>query len=455
MSDSATLASVLESQNTLLQEASLALPHQFSQCTYALGHIRQAVYLCLTCTPSSSADQEPRGICSACSIACHTDHEQLELFPKRGFRCDCPTRSLAHPCSLHTHLEEPNDKNVYGRNFRAQFCRCGRKYEAENEQETMIQCLACEDWFHESCLNLRERPSSRAPSPAPPAESANPEGPPVDDGASDASSSGLPPPLVCADDYDALICNGCVRKIDALRRIAGTPGALMVVRTPGHEGTSWVIIGKDEPKESVQVNVEGRDRKVEDAVSPPQAPVAGEKRERSASLAQEPQPKKARLSPETEKPPCLAPPQDPRVEKLLSHLDSASGEAIEAEGNEASERYEGAGDVFLAEEWRSRWCRCQNCLPSLQAHPYLLEEEETYEPPEDPDLGVSLEELGMRALQRLPREKAIDGIMAFNAMRDDLMKHLRPFAERGDEVTEADIRGFFDARIQEIRSRRK
>lgn len=32
-------------------------------------------------------------------------------------------------------------------------------------------------------------------------------------------------------------------------------------------------------------------------------------------------------------------------------------------------------------------------------------------------VGLSLEELGMRALQRLPRESAINGIMAFNAMR--------------------------------------
>ncbi len=143
MSDSVPLASVLESQNTLLQEASLALPHQFSQCTYSLGHIRQAVYLCLTCTPPSS-DTPQRGICSACSVACHTDHEQLELFPKRDFRCDCPTRALAHPCTLHTHLEEPNGRNMYGRNFNAQFCRCGRKYDAESERETMIQCLACE-----------------------------------------------------------------------------------------------------------------------------------------------------------------------------------------------------------------------------------------------------------------------------------------------------------------------
>lgn len=31
--------------------------------------------------------------------------------------------------------------------------------------------------------------------------------------------------------------------------------------------------------------------------------------------------------------------------------------------------------------------------------------------------ALSLEELGMRALERLPRDRAIDGIRAFNDMR--------------------------------------
>ena len=75
------------------------------------------------------------------------------------------------------------------------------------------------------------------------------------------------------------------------------------------------------------------------------------------------------------------------------------------------------------------------CLPSLKAEPYLLNDEETYEPPVDPDsgwipfvssqwfhhlqpiIGLSLEELGMRALSRIPRDRALDGIHAFNAMR--------------------------------------
>ncbi|KAI1798195.1 hypothetical protein LXA43DRAFT_979197 [Ganoderma leucocontextum] len=448
MSDSATLSSVLESQAALVQEAALALPHQFSQCTHSQGPIRQAVYLCLTCTPSTSSES-PRGICAACSIACHTDHEQLELFPKRAFQCDCPTRALAHACTLHTVEEAPNEKNQYGRNFRAQFCRCGRAYDAQKERETMIQCVACEDWFHESCLNLRERPPSREPSPEPPAET------PVDDGASDASlsSSGLPPPFINADDYDGLVCSDCVRKIDAVRKIVGTPGALMVVRSS--EGESWRIIGVEET-DSARVDIEGKDANVngknEEILG------TGVKRERGSSVGAEPSAKRPRVSPEAESAPCLAPPQDPRVKALLSALDgSPNGAAVKKEevSLEQAEKHFGAGDVFLTEGWRDRWCRCKNCLPSLEARPYLLEEEETYEPPEDPDSGLSLEELGMRALNCLPRERAINGIMAFNAMRDDLMRHLRPFAEGGTEVTEADIRGFFDARIQELQSRRR
>lgn len=129
-------------------------------------------------------------------------------------------------------------------------------------------------------------------------------------------------------------------------------------------------------------------------------------------------------------------------------------------------------------------CHIQ-CRPSLNNNPYLLHEEELYEPPEDPDsgsydrlkvggtllndvqcfpdLGLSLEELGMRALQRIPRERALDGIHAFNAMRyvlqqstwlrklnkmgnqprDDLVKFLRPFAQDGKVVNESDVKDFF------------
>lgn len=137
MTSLGSLTEFVASQDELLREAALTLPHEFSRCTYSLGPIRQAVYLCLTC-------KLPRGLCSSCSIACHTDHEQIELFPKRNFRCDCPTTAIPHGCTLHRSLEEENRENSYDQNFRSIFCRCGRPYDPKCERETMIQCLACE-----------------------------------------------------------------------------------------------------------------------------------------------------------------------------------------------------------------------------------------------------------------------------------------------------------------------
>jgi E3 ubiquitin-protein ligase UBR7 len=70
----------------------------------------------------------------------------------------------------------------------------------------------------------------------------------------------------------------------------------------------------------------------------------------------------------------------------------------------------------------------------------------------------------MRALERLPRDRAIDGIHAFNEMRsvlscyqmsifvmyilryrDGLKTFLRPFAQDGKVVNESDVREFFES----------
>lgn len=160
----ASLVSLISSQDTLLRAAALALPHTFDRCTYQLGYLRQHVHLCLTCSgeeATSSASGPPsrkgraHGLCGACSIACHGDHAQIELFPKREFRCDCPTRLLDHPCSLAATAGstngvklEINEFNKYNQNFYdgGRFCRCHAPYDAETERETMVQCLVCEDW---------------------------------------------------------------------------------------------------------------------------------------------------------------------------------------------------------------------------------------------------------------------------------------------------------------------
>lgn len=238
-----SLAAFIAREDALVQEAALAVPHSFDKCTYELGPIRQAVYLCLTCNI-------PRGICSACSVACHGDHEQIELFPKRNFTCDCPTGVGTTNCTLYkgwmSAALPQNTSNVYGQNFHAKFCRCHQPYDAQRERETMVQCLTCEDWFHESCLNLRTRPKERdvkgEHDPATPqnvdstimnntdnnATSANdPSTEEAEDNDSECSND-LPPCLLPASKYDTFICGTCVLGNPTLRRWAGTPGIMMV-----------------------------------------------------------------------------------------------------------------------------------------------------------------------------------------------------------------------------------
>lgn len=169
----ATLSDYLESQDELLREAALALPHQFSQCTYPLGPLRyvfRAKHICPLNLPKASRvslfdmprttwdvlclfnrmPYEPRTGRTVSRYpfskksASNINQPLLTRFPKRNFRCDCPTTAIAHQCTLHAKLEEENTSNTYGQNFQGVFCRCGRPYDAKTERETMIQCLVCE-----------------------------------------------------------------------------------------------------------------------------------------------------------------------------------------------------------------------------------------------------------------------------------------------------------------------
>jgi len=246
----------------------------------------------------------------------------------------------------------------------------------------------------------------------------------ADDGASDASSSGLPPPLITADQYEALVCRCCVSKIPILWNYAGTTDALVVVRKSNED--PWTVVGV------------ASDTDVETDIEP------GAKRSRAASEDGVPASKRMRLDgeniendgPPSSVSPCLAPKSGEEIQSLMQRVEKEDYELF-------------AGDLFLTDGFRDRWCKCSSCSESLNAHPYLVTEEETYEPPSDPDSSLSLEELGLRALERIPRDRAIDGIQAFMNLRDGLMQYLKPFAEQGREVNESDIQAFFEARKQE------
>jgi E3 ubiquitin-protein ligase UBR7 len=87
------------------------------------------------------------------SVSCHTDHDIVELELRRQFRCDCGTTKIPqNQCMLKKGLYEASTENRYNHNFQGKFCHCESDYIPELEERTLIQCLICEDWIHDTCI---------------------------------------------------------------------------------------------------------------------------------------------------------------------------------------------------------------------------------------------------------------------------------------------------------------
>lgn len=123
------------------------------ECTYSKGYLkRQAIFSCLTCTPEGNA-----GFCTACSLSCHEGHEIVELWTKRNFRCDCGNSKFGNfICKLQPSKDVENVENSYNHNFKGTYCTCDRPYPdpSVEEEEEMVQCCVCEDWYHREHLGL-------------------------------------------------------------------------------------------------------------------------------------------------------------------------------------------------------------------------------------------------------------------------------------------------------------
>jgi len=295
---------------------------------------------------------------------------------------------------------------------------------------------------------------------------------PDEDLDSDGEEEDDPDLLIPSSSYESLVCGACVLASPFLSLHAGTPGACMTAWSI--QNNSWIVLGC--PAE------EGVDQKfgeqAEVAVDDGMVSHLGSSERSYASLGT-----KRHLSPDIERngtlvkrqkcetsPPSWECPPDPSKAEASTSCSRPSPNPvaqalvqrrkIRGSITEASvEPMEDLGecDLFLSEGFRLRWCRCSTCASMLEwekNHPryrYLFEEEpELYEPPEDPDSGASLEELGMRVLDKLPRDKTIDGIQAYNTMRDELIEYLRPFAESGRVVGENDMKAFFDEKREKL-----
>ncbi|KAK4574200.1 hypothetical protein LTR86_001961 [Recurvomyces mirabilis] len=452
---SQTAQDFIASQLQLEADAREALPYQFDTCTKALGALRQSLFACLTCTPPPASPHQrftPAGICYSCSISCHGEHTLVELFSKRDFECDCgTTRIESTPCSLRHNAstgqkgdvkgEKARAGNKYNQNFEGKFCGCSEEYDPEMEKGTMFQCMGLgtvedggcgEDWWHPECLmglpRSQVEPVLHANTGSLETVKEEGEGAVVAVGEEavpdTAGEPPLPPGFPAEDDFEYLLCYKCVNTQPWIKQYARTSGflsAVTVQSTSEANDTSVPLTSSDDS----QTKKRKAEEMIEDA----------------------PDSKKAKVDSEAD------------VTALQSNGRSDSTSPRHSSLPPAPT---GTINLFLKEDFRSNLCRCPSCFPRLAKHRHLLEEEETYSPPiseSDPSehqangapgsnsgrsAGTgSLLERGEAALSSMDRVKAIEGVMAYNHVRDKVKDFLKPFADSGEAVGAEDIKAYF------------
>jgi E3 ubiquitin-protein ligase UBR7 len=351
--------------------------------------------------------------------------------------CDCGTTRFppASPCTLRAdpgtgtkgvHSQLPAQDNKYNQNFRNRFCGCNEEYDAHKEKGTMFQCLGLgsaetggcgEDWWHPECLIGLPRGGNKVENQK---DHSNEEENGVASGEDEQDEIPLPPGFPAEDDFETFICYKCLDSHPWLKCYAGTPGFLPPVHRDGNSCVPQAIV--DGTKWEENNTSKKRKSNHDDADVQPEA-----KRIKEGDI-------------------------DKSVGLTSEHSTSATPK--QKHDFVPSKGPAGPFSLFVKEDFREHLCHCPDCFPNLIPHPQLREEEETYEPPlsEDGDEANaggsqgtgSLLERGEAALSNMDRVRAIEGVMAYNHLRDRLKEFLRPFAESGQAVGAEDIKTYFE-----------
>ncbi|KAK8375709.1 hypothetical protein O3P69_008465 [Scylla paramamosain] len=378
-----------------------------TRCTYDQGYMkRQALYACMTCCPADGDHQA--GVCLACSYHCHEDHDLVELYTKRNFRCDCGNSKFPHnPCKLLKEKLPENSENKYNHNFRGVYCTCNRPYpdpEDPNEDE-MIQCCLCEDWYHGK------------------------------------HQGGSVPP---AEVYGDMICTQCLPKHEFLAYFVG-----LAVTVVEEEETKGKVGNENSPSKNTQE--EESKTKVGSEKSPSKNTQEG----------------KAKTTVDTEES-SIKTTQDEvkNEEKKVCYqsenmTESECKENMKETGAEKSQKSEcklismtkhalPKGALFLPNSWRQQLCVCDSCKATYKDEGiiFLLDDEDTvnfyeesgksYQPSSSAPVQRELE-----ALSSLDRVVRTEMVHEYNNLSSSLREYLRKFAESKKVVRDEDIREFF------------
>lgn len=365
------------------------------------------------------------------------------------------------------HSEEPAPDNKYNQNFRNRFCGCECDYDAYKEKGTMFQCLGLgtvesggcgEDWWHPGCVvglgpNWYES-ASRSATPRKPEtegllQSITEVAESVVDGEAmpDAQNESnveedveaeqpedddppLPPGFPDEDDFEGFICYKCVDAHPWLKQYAGAPGFLPpVFRRSAAPSPEAGLLGKaEEVVSSLLLNV--KKRKADDE-------------EGSESSGPSKRVKDEDAGPATS---TSANPVSTTAESAAKESESCKVKVLPLAPR-------GQMSLFFKSDFRDHLCRCSDCFPLLKLHSQLLEEETIYEPSmsgsgEDAEGSTvgsgSLYDRGESALKNVDRVRAIEGVMAYNHLKDKLKPFFQQFAESGKAISAEDIKAHFE-----------
>lgn len=408
----------------------------------------------MTCSPppASAAQQyTPAGICYACSISCHGDHNLVELFNRRNFTCDCGTKRFTNdaPCTLRSNAvtgargaygEEPAKTNTYNHNFQNKFCACGEEYDAEREKGTMYQCIGLnggcgEDWYHPECLmglpkDWYLQPEYKIET------SAKAKG---ENGTTDDE---LPTPIGFPneEDFESLICYKCTEANPWIKAYAGTEGFLPAVfhmPQTAQDTTDLTLTEPTPTDHKPSLKRKASDTNDDTEANRPASP--------SKRLKEDPPPTttSATSAPPTQPSASTTTTDAPAPRHKHTLLPPASPHPL---------------SLLLRDSFRDHLCHCPPCYTHLHPNPALLTEESTYEPslssssPSQPQNQGSRHSTGSRslldrgeaALNNIDRVRAIEGVMVYNHLKDKVKEFLRPYAESGKVVGAEDIKKYFE-----------
>ncbi|KAJ3122958.1 hypothetical protein HK100_011783 [Physocladia obscura] len=423
-----TAVDFLIEQQALEAEAALALPDCIDRCS--LTRQTQKAYSCLTCsesrtigvnsasissasnvnsTSSTKADANtgctstldpPVAVCYACFVQCHTKHSVIELGLRRDFICCCAAYSVCELISSKAVLPTDYSPTAYNNSidhdvFAGRFCYCKATYDHATEPENsfMLQCVLCENWIHDRCI--KNCPDE--------------------------------------DEFDEFICKNCV----AENQFLGFYNNL---------SDSFCFVGEeDEDARNSQGRLESSSE-TEIPATPTKkrnisTPLSSQKRRQTSNI----------LSRDPASPIKYKMPTAIFVENYSSSSYSKQSGcklpqsilSISAESPIISSPQH----LFCFDGWRGDLCHCATCTQYYVEKnlTHLIADDETgVHTTNDADAHKSLLEIGMDALNKIPRVKAIEGVHAYERMASFSKTYFKKFAEEGRIVTKNDIDAMFE-----------